>query len=227
MNKNSVLISIIICLLYCGIVKAQINDISADRNIKAIPFQLKVINDPLELEFEHDSIIKITSKEKTNLFNSPGNNFYRQNAPMLLFHPNSNFVFTAKVRADLREVYDVAALVIYENKDLWAKLCYENSINKEPTVVSVVTRKLSDDCNSVKIEGGFVYLAMVKKGDEFSFHYSVDNRNWELVRHFNLECDSTNLMIGFAVHCSRGDKFSAEFSDISYSNQLLENMRKF
>lgn len=206
-------------------VQAQKIDFKEALKINSIPFFLKTVNDPLKVEVIEDAGIKITSKGKTNLFNSPGNNYYVQNAPMLLFHPDSNFIISAKITADLKEVYDVAALVIYQDNDLWAKLCFENSINKETTVVSVVTRRYSDDCNSIKILDKFVYLTMAKKGNEISFHYSTDNVHWELVRHFRLECSESDLMIGFAVHCSVGEKFAAEFSEINYTNNILENMR--
>jgi hypothetical protein len=70
-------------------------------------------------------------------------------------------------------------------------------------------------------------LSIVKKGKEFSFYCSNDNLTWELIRHFRLECNDNDLMIGFAAHCSVGERFSAEFSDIDYSNYALENMRKY
>ncbi|MDM8159698.1 DUF1349 domain-containing protein [Labilibaculum sp. K2S] len=169
-------------------------------------------------------LLKITSNEKTNLFNSPSGNYYMQNAPMVLFHPDGNFIISAKITAELREVYDVASLVIYQDNNLWAKLCFGNSIKKETTVV---TRGFSDDCNSIKITDDFVYFSIAKKGEEFSFHCSTDNVNWELVRHFRLECNDSSLMLGFAVHCSKGEKFSAVFSDINYSKNVLENMRTY
>jgi regulation of enolase protein 1 (concanavalin A-like superfamily) len=146
---------------------------------------------------------------------------------MLLFHPDSNFILKAKVSAELKEVYDVVVLVIYYDNDSWAKLCFENSAEKQATVVSVVTRKYSDDCNSAKLDNKYVYLTMVKKGKEFSFHFSKDNLNWKLVRHFRLEFPDDNLMIGFAAHCYVSKGFSAEFSEISYSNYTLENIRSY
>ena len=231
MKKKSTLINLIITVLtgYFIIinVQAQSIDLTGNIHIKTIPYTLKEFNSPVNIEVKNGSAVIIASRGKTNLFNSPGDNYYKQNAPMLLFHPDSNFIFSAKIEADLKEVYDVAALVLYQNNDLWAKLCFENSIDKEATVVSVVTKRYSDDCNSIKITDRYVYLSIAKNGDEFSFHCSTDNINWYLVRHFRMDFSKDNLMIGFAVHCSRGDKFLAEFSDIKYSNNGLENMRKY
>jgi regulation of enolase protein 1 (concanavalin A-like superfamily) len=138
-------------IFYPGSSSAQNAEQSISLKVKAIPYALQKLNNPLKIEIEDNSSITILADKNTNLFNSPGGNFYRQNAPMLLFQPDSNFILKAKVTAELKEVYDVAALVIYHDKDLWAKLCFENSANKESLVVSVVTRKYSDDCNSFRL----------------------------------------------------------------------------
>jgi regulation of enolase protein 1 (concanavalin A-like superfamily) len=210
MKKKSILFKLTINVLigYIMVNNAIAQDLGStdNKSIKTIPYALKEFNSPLNVEIKDESKVKITSKGKTNLFNSPGDNYYKQDAPMLLFHPDSNFIFSAKVEADLNEIYDVAALVLYQDKDLWAKLCYENSIEKKATVVSVVTKRYSDDCNSIEIEDRYVYLAMAKKGNELSFHCSTDNENWYLVRHFRMDFSNSDLMIGFTVHCSRGEK---------------------
>lgn len=196
-------------------------------HLKSIPYPLTVQNDPLDVQIKGDSILKITSVGGTNLFNSPGGNYSVQNAPMVLFKPDNDFTLKTRIKASLKEVYDVASLVVYQNDSLWAKLCFENSVRKETTVVSVVTRGFSDDCNSVNLQEDYVYFLVSKKGKEFSFHYSKDDVKWELVRHFQLLCNNEEVKLGFAVHCSQGEQFSAEFSDIYYSNISLKKMRMY
>jgi uncharacterized protein len=194
--------------------------------LNTVPFELKIINNPQLVKTNGDSVLELTSIGKTNLFVNPNNKYNVQNAPMVLFKPDSSFVFTAKVSASLSEIYDVAALVIYQDSNYWAKFCYENSVNKQPTIVSVVTRKFSDDCNSLTINEKFAYLAIIKNGKEITFHYSADGKKWELIRHFRLETEN-NINIGFAVHCSRGNGFSATFSNIRYNSKLPDNLRTF
>ena len=225
--STKIYVFVLAVLFFTPSLNAQKNVDKETFRIETIPFELESVNNPLKVEIKNDSAIRLSSNGKTNLFNSPGDNYYRQNAPMLLFHPDSNFILRAKVTAELKEIYDVAALVVYQNNDLWAKLCFENSIDKETTIVSVVTRRYSDDCNSINIPDNFAYLSIAKKGKEFSFYYSSDNINWKLVRHFRLDCMENELMIGFTVHCSRGEMFSADFSDIEYTSDVLENMRRY
>jgi regulation of enolase protein 1 (concanavalin A-like superfamily) len=194
--------------------------------LSSIPFELSIINNSTSIKTDGDSVLELTSAGKTNLFVNPNNKYNVQNAPMVLFKPDSSFVFTAKISAELSEIYDVAALVIYQDSNYWAKFCYENSVNKQPTIVSVVTRKFSDDCNSLTINKKFAFLAIIKNGKEIAFHYSTDGKSWELIRQFRLETEN-NINIGFAIHCSRGNGFSAKFSNIRYKSKVPDNLRTF
>jgi uncharacterized protein len=215
-NEVSFIIIIIIILnlpLSSYNVKAQYPN--KDFKIASIPHKLEIYNSPINCSIIGDTIVELASIGKTNLFNNPNGKYYVQDAPMLLFEPDTDFVFSAKVFGNLKDIYDVAALVIFQDNDTWAKLCFENSVDKEATIVSVVTRKYSDDCNSISIDDNFAYLSIVKKGNEFSFFYSKDGHKWKLIRHFRLDLNQ-NIKIGFAVHCSRGNGFSAKFSDIKY-----------
>lgn len=190
--------------------------------IKNIPYQLEIKNDPVAYKV-NDAQISLAAKGKTNLFNSPNGISRVQDAPMILFEPKGDFTLSAKVSGDLKSIYDVAALVVYQDENTWAKFCYENSVDKVPTIVSVVTRVYSDDCNSYPA-GSYAYLSIVKKGEEFSFFYAEDNKKWKLVRNFRLDL-SGKLKVGFASHGSRGDGFTALFSEIRYQDKALEDMR--
>lgn len=221
------ILAICIGILVVTNTMGQCRDIKDKYRIRAVPYLLNPYNTPEKISIVKDSMLVLCSRGKTNLYNSPSNKNYKQDAAMLLFHPDSSFILRAKVKANLLEKFDVASLVLFQNNNLWAKLCFENSINKEATVVSVVTNTYSDDCNSSALTDTFVYLSIVKKGDEISFHYSKDNRNWSLVRYFRQAFDNDSLMIGFAVHAIRENNFSAEFSEIYYSGKALVNMRKY
>jgi regulation of enolase protein 1 (concanavalin A-like superfamily) len=192
--------------------------------IPGLPGELVLINAPSSASVSPEGVLTLAAPGRTNLFNSPNGTPAAQNAPMALFEPGGDFVLSARVSAELKAVYDVAALVLYENKDSWAKLCFENSVDKQALVVSVVTRGLSDDCNSAPVGAPFVYLALVKKGEEYSFHSSPDGKTWKLVRHFNFHVQGA-LKVGFAVHGSVGQGLEANFSSIVFSRTLPERMR--
>jgi regulation of enolase protein 1 (concanavalin A-like superfamily) len=219
-NSSILLLFVAIGLLF---VSGKLSGQNSNLRVKEIPYPLQIVNNPVSFTV-NDTLIRITAEGKTNLFNNPNGIYRVQNAPMVLFEPKNDFTLTAKVTGELKSIYDVAALVVWQNGDTWGKLCYENSVDKVPTIVSVVTRKYSDDCNSIPT-GSFAYLSIVKKGEEFSFYYSPDNINKKLIRHFRLELSDEPLKVGFAAHGSRGDGFTALFSEIEYKEELPENMR--
>lgn len=181
--------------------------------IESIPYGLTVYNSPVEYLVEKNTI-QLSATGKTNLYNNPGGLPKVTNAPMILFEPDGDFTLSAKVTGDLKAIYDVAALVVYQDENTWAKFCYENSVKKQPTIVSVVTRTYSDDCNSV-LTGDYAYMSIVKKGNQYTFNYSTDEKEWDMIRSFNLETTG-KIKVGFAAHGSKGDGFTGVFSEIKF-----------
>ncbi|MFT3869584.1 MAG: DUF1349 domain-containing protein [Nibricoccus sp.] len=183
--------------------------------LPAIPGELVVLNSPRELAINPDGGFFMAAAGETNLYVNPRGGKPALNAPMVLFEPGEEFILMARVSGKLQDIFDVAALVVYENERTWAKLCYENSIAKEPTIVSVVTRDVSDDCNSQTISADYAFLAVMRKGSAFSFHFSADGKIWRMVRHFQLKTEG-KIKAGFAVHCFGKNGFSATFSQITF-----------
>lgn len=91
-------------------------------------------------------------------------------------------------------------------------------------IVSVVTRGLSDDCNSTPIDGNEVYLRLARNGVTFTFHYSLDGRTWHFVRHFTLG-KLSNLRVGLSSQSPTGEKCQAAFSEIRYQPGALKDLR--
>jgi regulation of enolase protein 1 (concanavalin A-like superfamily) len=91
-------------------------------------------------------------------------------------------------------------------------------------IVSVVTRGSSDDANSVPIDGNTIYLRLSKLENAYAFHYSHDGSAWNLVRHFGLG-GQRETQIGFLSQSPTGEGCTAYFSEISYTPQLLGDLR--
>ena len=90
----------------------------------------------------------------------------RLNAPALLGVSTGDFLLSARVTVDFAGTFDAGVLVVYEGDRAWGKLCFEYSPQREPMVVSVVTRRVSDDCNSFVVDGtrsGFASRGSVRR----------------------------------------------------------------
>lgn len=165
--------------------------------------------------------LAITAPPSTNWFISPRNGERTSSGPVLLFRAGHEFTLTAKVTAALARQWDAGMLMVYVDAGTWAKLAFEKSIYQEPTIISVVTRGVSDDCNSVAIAGNSVWLRVVRAGGAFVFFYSCDAASWRQVRVFTLG-EVAEVWVGFGVQSPIGDGASTEFSTVTYTPEALE-----
>ena len=159
--------------------------------------------------------LRITAGKSTDWYISPVDGIRRANAPVLLFKPAKDFILTAKVTPEHAEKWDAGVLMVYANDSTWAKLALEKSMYMEPTIVTVVTRGVSDDCNSAVVSGGSIWFRVVKRGDAIGFFSSTEGSSWKLVRAFTLG-PAPELRVGLGSQSPVGKGSTTVFSDISY-----------
>jgi uncharacterized protein len=170
-----------------------------------------------------DNVLTATAGSTTDLFIDPLSSNKSLNAPMLVFEDNQDFMFSARVTVDFNGTFDAGVLVVYQTDTSWAKLCFEYSPNKDPMVVSVVTKGTSDDCNSVFIDGNSVYLRISRINTGFAFHFSNDAKVWHMIRAFALEPGTAK--VGFLVQAPIGESCRATFSEITFEHKTLNDIR--
>ena len=169
--------------------------------------------------------MRIDAGPRTDLFVDPQGAVPVLNAPRSLSRAEGMFQLSARVQVDFEETFDAGVILVWFDERTWAKLCLEYSPAHEPMVVSVVTRDLSDDCNSFVVPGGDAWLRVARVGPAaFAFHASLDGERWELVRHFSLG-DGIDPEIGFMAQSPRGEGCAATFTDIRRRADRLDDIR--
>jgi len=116
----------------------------------------------------------------------------------------------------------VRALLLWRDESCWAKLALERSPEGRATVVSVVTRGASDDCNSVALPEPAARLRVARLGTACAFHLRSGDR-WELIRHFTL--GPGPLAAGCLAQSPTGGGCVAEFSEIELAARTLGDIR--
>ncbi len=193
--------------------------------LPSVPGELYWKNPPLDWKVEPGPSLSILAGESTDLFTDPGGSAAKDNSPVALFAPpNENFLLSAKVTVAFASTFDAGVLQVRERDDLWAKLCFEYSPQRQPMIVSVVTRGTSDDCNSVPIQGNTVFLRSACNAQTFAFHYSLNGRYWHMVRYFTLGKLGA-LRVGFSAQSPTGKQCRAVFSEIGYRVGTLADNR--
>jgi hypothetical protein len=191
--------------------------------LDGLPFGLSWLGTPLAYRSD-GSALSITSGPRTDWFVDPAGTGTTLNAPALLGAPEGDFVLSARVEVDFKQTYDAGVLALWQDSTTWAKLCFEYSPQRDPMVVSVVTRGVSDDCNSTVIAGTTVWLRVAHIGRAYAFHASTDGALWNFVRHFAFP-EGAVLSVGFEAQSPLGEGCTARFTDVHFSQTALSELR--
>jgi uncharacterized protein len=197
----------------------------APPSIRGLPGTLKWQNTPRSWNLDAKNVLTIASNAKTDWFVDPFDGTVAKTAPILLFSPGSDYVLSTRVVVQFATKWDAGALMLWGDDPHWAKLSFEFSPDQKPTLVTVVTRGLSDDCNSLSISGDSVYLRVAKSGHTYVFYFATDGQTWQILRTFSLDTDLF-VRVGFESQSPAGTGAVAKFSAISYDPHRISNIYK-
>lgn len=189
--------------------------------IETIPFPLTWNNPPRSCTVKGNSLT-IVAGARTDMFRDPNVTYNTDNAPKLMFQPADDFVLSASIQHAFTSKWDGGAIVLMEDSLNWIKFCFEKDYTGAKRVVSVVTKDISDDCNSVEIKTNKVYYKLAKAGNVITLYYSLNNKNWFLVRHLQFNNTKT-LKVGFLAQSPVGKACSVEFADIQYQSVKIKD----
>lgn len=189
-----------------------------------IPYDLHWENPPPQWFIKNDSILNMVAGRHTDLFIDPNGKTVTTSSHHLLFQPTEDFLLSARVTVDFGSRFDAGVLLVYAHERQWAKLCFELSPQRKPTIVSVVTRDTSDDCNSMTIENNEIYLRIAKIENTFALHMSYDGQLWSLIRYFTLGALG-DFRAGFSAQSPTGESCPVVFDNIQYEARQLADLR--
>jgi regulation of enolase protein 1 (concanavalin A-like superfamily) len=201
--------------------------VSVDEQVRiaAVPMPLRWLREPQSWSVPEGASLLMTAGPRTDWFIDPQLTAEpRLNAPALVADRSGDFLLSARVTVDFAATYDAGVLALYSSDRVWAKLCFEFSPQREPMVVSVVTRGVSDDCNSLVIDDASVWLRVAGVGPAFAFHASTDGSSWSFIRHFALDAGG-EPSVGFAAQSPTGDGCAVTFERIAYEATRLADLR--
>jgi uncharacterized protein len=182
-------------------------------------------NSPQSWSLSDRTVLTISSKAKADWFVDPFDGTVANSAPIFSFMPNSDFVLSARVSVTFKTKWDAGALMLMGDDRHWAKLSYELSPDGKPTLVTVVTRGLSDDCNSVSLSDDSVYLRIARSSKTYIFYFATDATRWNILRTFSLDYELP-IRVGFESQSPAGDGATARFSSITYDTHTTRNIYK-
>lgn len=189
--------------------------------LTSIPHPLRWENQPLHYRIQNNELT-VVAGEKTDMFRDPNVTYNTDNAPKLLFQADDDFVLTAAIEHAFTNKWDGGALVLKSDSINWVKFCFEKDYTGAHRVVSVVTKNVSDDTNSIEIKSTKAYFKMAKAGNVITLYCSADGKTWLLVRHLQFDA-KPGFHVGFLAQSPTGTKCEVSFSEIRYEKKKIKD----
>jgi hypothetical protein len=209
------------CLLFLVVFSFFSGAFSQELKISSIPHKLYWNYEPESFNLEGNSVT-IVAGEKTDMFRDPNVTYNTDNAPKLMFRPDENFVLSSAIEHSFSSKWDGGAIVLRADSLNWVKFCFEKDYTGARRVVSVVTKDISDDCNSAEVASNKVYYKIAKADNVITLYYSTNGSQWLLVRHFQFNAKGP-YELGFLSQSPTGKSCTVKFSDIRYSNTKIKD----
>ncbi len=216
--SNALLIPTLMAYLLVGICNAQEFDTV---RISSIPSPLTWHNSPISYSTKSNTLI-IVAGEKTDMFRDPNVTYNTDNAPKLMFQPENDFVLITSIQHSFSNKWDGGAIVLIEDSLHWIKFCFEKDYTGAKRVVSVVTKDISDDCNSLEISSNKVFYKLAKAENVITLYASVDGKKWLLIRHLQFN-NVKPVKVGFLAQSPTGKNCRVQFSDINYQVKKISD----
>ncbi len=183
----------------------------------------ELMNDAVKLDSGNDVLV-MASPAKCDFFIDGGTGVMKTNAPFYHTEMEGDFIVRCEVRPQFIGTYDAGGLCAYESATRWIKLAFEKTDLGYESVVSVVTDTTSDDCNGERIEGGSVWLQIVRKNNMWCLHHSKDGEAWKMSRYFSMAMDR-KIKIGIVAQSPAGKGCAVQFRHLAVDKMTYSNLR--
>jgi regulation of enolase protein 1 (concanavalin A-like superfamily) len=213
--KYSRLTAVLFCLFFYSAIQA--ND---SVKIASIPFPLYWENKPVAYTVNGNSL-SVKAGPKTDMFRDPNVTYNTDNAPKLMFKTSQDFVLISKIEHAFTAKWDGGALILKADSLNWIKFCFEKDYTGSRRIVSVVTKDISDDCNSIAMISNAAWFKMAKAGNVITLYASSDGKKWLLVRHFQFP--PKEVQVGFLAQSPSGSGCRVLFSAIKYIRKTIKD----
>lgn len=165
---------------------------------------------------------------KKDYFSDPNNKLSNNTAPILLSKVDNTKPFTliAKVTPEFTKegLYDAGVLYIYVNDNYWQKFCFEQDERGRHRIVSVRTIGTSDDNNHDVVESKSVYMKISSDTHTVAFYYSLDKKDWNMVRLYKNDYPS-EIWMGLSAQCPVAKGAVSYFEEVSLEQNSVTDFR--
>jgi len=207
---------------------AFVNGTPCDISLPGIHFTKSVNGADTLAKIDEKGKIAFHVGEKKDYFSDPNEKLSNNTAPILLSKVNNTKPFTliSKVTPEFTEkgLYNAGVLYIYVNDNFYQKQCFEQDERGKHRVVTVRTQGTSDDNNHDVVESPFVYLKISSDTRTIASYYSLDKKNWHMVRLYKNNYPK-DIWVGLSAQCPVDKGTTSYFEEVTLQQNAVSDFR--
>lgn len=182
------------------------------------------MNKPAVFAWENQ-VLKVKAEEATDFFNNPVDGSKIATAPFLYQMVEGNFIAKTLVRPDFSAQWNAVSLMVYLDSLNWIKFAFEESDATGRSIVSVVTRDVSDDANGVILaDQDAVWLKIIRQNDNYAMHWSLDDRKYHMAR-LTAMPPADMVKVGIEAQCPAGSSATHEIHFFGIMDKTVKDLR--
>jgi regulation of enolase protein 1 (concanavalin A-like superfamily) len=172
-------------------------------------------------------IVEFSVNARTDWFFSPASGSRISNVVRFTRRVTEKvFSFAAEVSVDFASPFDGGALFVECSDESWAKIAFELSAERKPTIVSVVTRGTSDDSDGPNYSANSVWIRLYCDGKTAAFHFSEDGKYWRFLRWFTIPGIANRpIKIGLGIQSPTGEGVKVKMRNVQLKFENIEDLR--
>ncbi|MBT8220910.1 MAG: DUF1349 domain-containing protein, partial [Bacteroidia bacterium] len=121
--------------------------------------------------------------------------------------------------------WNAVSLMVHIDSLHWIKFAFENSDATGPSIVTVVTNRTSDDANGVVLnEENQIWLALARKQNIYSMHWSIDGESYKMARLTSMP-QIEDVSIGIEFQSPEGNKATHFLHSFEIEERTVDNLR--
>ena len=207
---------------------AIVNGSPCDIKLSSIHFTKTVNGADTLIKTEANEKVIFKAGEKSDYFSDPDGKLSNTTAPMLLSKVDNTkpFTLTAKVTPEFTEkgLYNAGVLYIYVNDSFYQKFCFEQDERGNHRIVTVRTMGTSDDNNHDVVKKPSVYMKITSDTKTVASYYSLDNKNWQMVRLYKNNYPK-EIWMGISTQCPIEKGTQSIFEEINLEEKCVSDFR--
>lgn len=207
---------------------AFVNGSPCNIKLSSIHFTKAVNGADTLIKTETNEKVIFKAGEKSDYFSDPDGKLSNTTAPMLLSEVDNTkpFTLTAKVTPEFTEkgLYNAGVLYIYVNDSFYQKFCFEQDERGNHRVVTVRTMGTSDDNNHDTVKQPFVYMKISSDTKTVASYYSLDKKNWQMVRLYKNNYPK-KIWMGISTQCPVDKGTQSIFEEINLEEKSVSDFR--